>query len=173
MEQKSRKFERKLSNGLKFCLGIFFIYVIVAIFNIRIASEVAIDFFQMFVRIIPILGIVFIVMVVVNLFFTPEKTKKYLGRESGMKGWIYAIVSGILVSGPPYMLYPLLGELKKRGMTNSLLAVFLFNRNVKIPFIPAMIFYFGLKLTIILSVYIIIFSIMNGKVVEALTKETE
>ncbi|MBW2540150.1 MAG: hypothetical protein JRE27_11165 [Deltaproteobacteria bacterium] len=79
----------------------------------------------------------------------------------------------MLVSGPPYVLYPLLGELKKRGMTNSLLAVFLYNRNVKIPFIPAMIYYFGLKFTIILSVYIIIFSIMNGKIMEALTKETE
>ena len=56
-------------------------------------------------------------------------------------------------------------------MRNSLLAVLLYNRNVKIPFIPAMIYYFGLKFTVFISLYIIIFSVLNGKLIEALAGE--
>ena len=125
----------------------------------------------MFLKILPILGVVFMVMIAVNLYFTPKRTQKYLGKESGATGWIYAIVAGIFISGPPYVLYPLLGEMKKRGMRNSLLAVLLYNRNVKIPFIPAMIYYFGLKFTVFISLYIIIFSVLNGKLIEALAGE--
>jgi len=120
---------------------------------------------------LPILGIVFVVMVGINLYFTQSRAKKYLGEKSGIKGWIYAIIFGILISGPPYVLYPLLGDLKKQGMKNSLIAVLLYNRNVKIPFLPALIYYFGLPFTIILSIYILIFSILNGKLIELLVDD--
>ena len=39
-----------------------------------------------------------------------------------------------------------------------------------IPFIPVMIYYFGLEFTLILSVYIVLFSIVNGKIVELFTQ---
>jgi uncharacterized membrane protein YraQ (UPF0718 family) len=96
---------------------------------------------------------------------------KYLGQEAGLKGWLLAIIGGILVSGPPYILFPLLKDLKKKGMSNALLAVFLYNRNVKIPFFPVMIYYFGLTYTVIISFYIIIFSIFNGLLINFFLKE--
>ena len=66
------------------------------------------------------------------------------------------------------MLYPLFGDLQKKGMRNALVAVILYNRNVKIPFIPVMIYYFGYSFTIIISLFIIFFSIFNGMIVELL-----
>jgi len=60
------------------------------------------------------------------------------------------------------MWYPLLADLKEKGMKNSLIATFLYNRAIKIPLIPITIYYFGIKLTIILTIYMIIFSIING-----------
>jgi len=145
------------------------VYLLLAFFDFSFAREAFLNFLSMLVRIIPILGVVFVIMVFTNLFFTKERMDKYLGAGSGKKGWVYAIISGIIVSGPPYVLYPLLGELKKRGMKDSLLAAFLFNRNVKIPFLPVMIFYFGLSFTVIISVYIILFSVLNGVVVSKLS----
>ncbi len=161
----------KISGGTKFLIIILALYSVIAFFNFSIVKSAFSDFSLMFVKIVPVLIIVFIVMVLVNLYFTKERIGKYLGAESGIKGWLYAIVSGILVSGPPYVLFPLLGELKKGGMKNSLSAVFLYNRNVKIPFIPVMIYYFGFNFTIIISLYIILFSILNGKLVGWLVKD--
>lgn len=155
---------------MKFLSIILLIYIIIGVFNFSIIQTAIENFLLMFIKIIPILLVVFVVMILVNIYFTKEKIRKYLGEESGIKGWVYAIISGILVSGPPYVLFPLLGEFKKRGMKNSLLAVFLYNRNVKIPFLPVMVYYFGFGFTLILSLYIIIFSILNGKIIELLIK---
>ncbi|MEA1926129.1 MAG: permease [Patescibacteria group bacterium] len=154
--------KQKIGGGTKFLMAVLILYAVMALSNFQFASEAFLSFLRMLVRITPILIVVFFIIAGVNFYFTPQKVKKYLGHGSGFKGWLYAVISGILVSGPPYILFPLLGELKERGMKNSLLAVFLYNRNVKIPFLPVMVFYFGLSFTVAVSVFIIFFSILNG-----------
>jgi len=159
------KKKNRISGSIRFLLIILILYLIVFLFSISVAKEAFLNFLIMFVKIIPILGMVFLIMMLTNLFFTTERIKKHLGEESGWKGWIYAMIAGIIISGPPYILFPLLGELRKGGMKNSLMAVFLYNRNVKIQFLPVMVYYFGLNFTLILSLYIIIFSIFNGQII--------
>jgi hypothetical protein len=73
-------------------------------------------------------------------------------------------IGSIFISGPPYVLFPFLGELKKYGVKDSLLVAFLNNRNVQPTFLPIMIFYFGIPFTIIVSIYILLFSFINGYV---------
>jgi len=171
MGQTIKKNNKKLSGGIKFFLGVLFIYFVVWILNSDLTGKALIGFWDMFIKIVPLLIFVILIMTVMNLVFTEERTKKYLGESSGIKGWIFAIISGILISGPPYILFPLLGDLKKHGMSDSLVAVFLYNRNVKIQFLPVMVCYFGLKFTIVISVYIVVFSILNGKIIGALIKK--
>ncbi|TRZ78115.1 hypothetical protein D4R87_01340 [bacterium] len=168
--EKSNK--KKISGGMKFFIGVLFAYAIVTLLNFQLAQESISDFLQMFLKIIPILFLVFFIMVATDLYFTKEKVGKYLGEESGIRGWLYAIIAGILVSGPPYILFPLLQGFKEKGVKDSLLAVFLYNRNVKLQFMPVMIYYFGLKFTILVSIYIIIFSVFNGMIVGRLAKQT-
>jgi len=167
------KTKQKISGGMKFFLIVLTIYFISALFNIEVTETAFANFLRMIWKIVPILIFVFFVMILINLYFTEERIKKYFGRRSGIKGWIYTIISGVLISGPPCTLYPLLGELKKHGMKNSLLAVFLYNRNVKIPFIPVMIYYFGLVATVIMPFYIIVFSILNGILVEKIAGQSK
>ncbi len=165
------KNKNKISGGIKFLIVVLIIYSVTALLNFSIIKEAFLNFSQMFIKIIPILIIIFVTMILVNLYFTKDRIGKYLGSKSGIKGWLYAIISGILFSGPPYAFFPLLGELKKGGMKNSLLAVFLYNRNVKIPFLPVTIYYFGLSFTVVLSLYIVMFSILNGKIISWLVKD--
>lgn len=165
MKRKNKK--TKFSTKLLICTLL--IYLAVAIFNFPFAREAFLGFLAMILRVAPILFAVVAIMTFTNLFLTTEKVEKYLGRNSGKKSWLYVIISGVIISGPPYVLYPLLGELKKKGMKDSLLATFLFNRNVKIPFIPVMIYYFGLPFTVIMSTYIILFSVLNGILVSKFT----
>jgi len=122
------------------------------------------------VRIFPVLVVVFGVMFVTNLFFEGKSIVTFLEKGSGLRGWIVAISGGIISSGPIYMWYPLLGDLKERGMKNSLIAAFLYNRAIKIPLLPMMIYYFGWHFTVALSIYMVIFSIVNGVLVQRLTQ---
>ena len=101
-----------------------------------------------------------------NYFLKPKIVIKYLGGESGIKGWILAILFGILSHGSIYVWYPFLKDLRKQGMRLGLLAVFLYNRAVKIPLLPIMILYFGIPFVVVLMVYMIITSIIEGKILE-------
>ncbi|MDA3815660.1 MAG: hypothetical protein PF549_04845, partial [Patescibacteria group bacterium] len=130
------------------------------------------NFLQMAYKIISLLLVlIFPIMFLLNYFVKPEKIKKYFGKQVGFKADLYTTIAGILIVGPPYVLYPMLGDLKKNGMSNRALAIFLYNRNVKIPFIPVMIFYFGLAFTIILSILIIIFGFLSGRIIDFFVEE--
>lgn len=156
---------------MKFFLFVLLAYLLLFFVNYDLAEQAFFNFLEMAKKIMFLLVFVFIIMVIINLIFTKERAIEYLGEDSGIKSWFYAIIGGVLISGPPYILYPMLGELKKRGMSDSLIAVVLYNRNVKIAFLPALVYYFGIKYTIILSLYIILFSILNGLLIKSFVKQ--
>ncbi len=153
---------KKIRLGNKFLLIVLTVYALMAFWDLNLVWEGLVKTLFIFFKLIPILLLVLLVMFLINKYFKVDKVEKYLGVDSGWKGWFYAVISGILISGPPYILFPLLKDLKQKGMKNSLIAVFLYNRNVKIPFLPVMIYYFGLAFTVVISCYIILFSILNG-----------
>jgi hypothetical protein len=49
-----------------------------------------------------------------------------------------------------------------------LIATFLYSRAVKLPLLPLMIHYFGFTYTLVLCIYLVIFAVINGILVEKL-----
>ena len=160
---------KKIWNGyggwlfLALCLLVFFVTLGVD-YNYGVLS------FKMFLQIawnvLPVIIIVFILIFFFNIFLDHKKIVKFLGSRSGVKGWAFAIIAGILSSGPIYMWYPLLEDLRKKGMRDSLAVTFLYNRGVKPPLLPMMVFYFGSWFTVLLTFYMVVFSIVNGFIIE-------
>ncbi len=147
-------------------LGIVLVaYAVLGAVNYGMLGQVVLSFWNLFISVLPIILLVFGLVFLTNLFMTQKRIMKYLGEGSGVRGWILMIVGGIISSGPIYMWYPLLKDLKMKGMKNSLIAVFLYNRALKIFLIPIMIFYFGWVFTILLTLYMIVFSVINGIIV--------
>jgi len=155
----------------KFWLAVLSIYLIAFLVNSDLAWRGLEVTGQTLLKILPIILLIFGIMVLSNLFLTPERVKKHFGHEAGWKGWLYAISFGILVAGPPYALYPMLKQMKEQGLKTNYLAAFLYNRNVKIPLIPAMVYYFGWQFAIIMTILVIIFSIISGVMMEKITGE--
>ena len=83
-------------------------------------------------------------------------------KEKGIRKWFYVIIGGILSSGPIYMWYPLLADLRSKGLNYGLIACFLYNRAIKIPLLPLAIIYFSWQYIIILTLVMITVSIMQG-----------
>ena len=151
---------KNIPGAWKFLTLVIVIYILTLIFIPEVFFE-TLDFSKkIFLEIIPIFIIIFILMALSNYFITPKVIIKHL-KGRGMKKWFFVIVGGILSSGPIYMWYPLLGDLKKKGLNNGLIACFLYNRAIKIPLLPIAIAYFGLNYIIILTVVMIIFSIIQ------------
>ena len=146
-------------------------YVMVGVYDLILLREVLYGLSRLIVRIAPVLLLVFGVMFFLNRFFEPNRIVGFFEKGPALKGWVVAIVGGILSSGPIYMWYPLLSDLKEKGMENSLVAAFLYNRAVKIPLLPMMIYYFGWPFTLVLSFLMVLFSIVNGIIVQRLVCE--
>ena len=98
------------------------------------------------------LVLVFLFMVVLNLFLNPPQFERYAKSGAGVKSRLLTATAGILSSGPIYAWYPLLKELRDRGAAPSLMAIFLVNRAVKPALLPVMISLFGWIFVLLLTV---------------------
>ena len=104
-------------------------------------------------------------MAITNYFITPKFISKHIEKDKGIKKWVFAVIGGILSTGPIYMWYPLLADLKERGLSHGLIACFLYNRAIKIPFLPLLIFYFNWKFVIVLTIAMIFASLVQGMLI--------
>lgn len=125
-------------------------------------------FKNLIIQILPVLILVYFIMLLTNYFVDNKRLKKYMGEDSGVKGWIISIVSGIISIGPVYMWYPLMKDLQNKGIKNKYLVIFLYNRGIKIQWLPMLILYFGLKYSLTLMFVMAIMSIPQGIITEKL-----
>jgi uncharacterized membrane protein YraQ (UPF0718 family) len=115
-----------------------------------------------------VLALVFLLMFLGERFLTPARTRAWLGPSSGMKGWLLAAAAGVLSTGPIYPWYGLLADLRTKGMRTGLVAVLLYARAIKLPLLPLMAHYFGLRYTVVLVLGMVGFSLLNGLAMERL-----
>jgi uncharacterized membrane protein YraQ (UPF0718 family) len=106
-------------------------------------------------------------MAISDYYIKPPFILKHL-TDRGSKKWFFVVIGGILSSGPIYMWYPLLADFKKKGLSDGLIACFLYNRAIKIPLIPIAISYFNYKYIIILCITMILASIIQGLIINKL-----
>jgi uncharacterized membrane protein YraQ (UPF0718 family) len=111
--------------------------------------------------------VVFVMMFLIDMFVDDKKISKYFNKK-GIKAYLIAMIAGVLSHGSSYAWYPLLQSLREKGVKESLIITFLYARSIKIPWIPMMITYFGTGFTVILMVYIMIASIIQGLIVKKL-----
>lgn len=124
-----------------------------------------------FLRIGIALILVFVLIFTLNLFLKPSHLTRFLGKESGIKGVTISALAGIVSVGAIYAWYPLLKELKARGVKTSLIAIFLNNRAVKPVLLPIMISYFGWVYVLIFTLATILSSLACGFLVGVATGE--
>jgi len=162
----------KPSGSNVFLLVVAVLYTALAAYDIALFMEALQAFVDLLGKVVPIMFLVFVMMFVVDLVVEPGTVKKWLGKGSGSVGWGVAVLGGVLSTGPIYVWYPLLEDLRKKGVNDSLVVAFLYARAVKIPMAPMMIYYFGWTFTAVLYVYIIVFSVVNGVLVERLLRDS-
>ncbi|HHH38972.1 MAG TPA: permease [Sedimenticola sp.] len=163
------KTERQGHGGWWFLLGVVLLYGLLALIAPGFAGRSLRHFLAMGRDLLPVLLLVFLFIWLFNLSSgVRKKLVRLSDRESGPKGWLLAVTGGVLSHGPIYPWYPLLRELKAHGVRPALLAAFLYARSVKLPWLPLMAHYFGLRYMLILTGYMVLFSVLNGWLLERL-----
>ena len=141
------------------------LYLITFYFNAQAGKEallVALDTVKM---IAPILLVVFFLMALLNTFIDSKSISRHIGEQSGVRGWIIALVGGILSHGPGYIWYPMLSDLRDHGAKDGLVVAFFYTRSIKLPWLPLMISYFGLAFTVVLTLLVILSAWIQGLIV--------
>jgi len=156
------KFKKNKKNSIRFLVFIVLLYAVIGIFNFDLVVRSLFFFKEVFMKIIPVFLFIFIFNFVLNSFVTQKQINNYIGEASGYKKWIIAIVGGILSAGPIFMWYPVLKDLQKKGISHGFIATFIYNRAIKLAPLPVFIYYFGWKYTLILSLVLIVFSLLQG-----------
>ena len=160
---------KQISGSWYFLIIILLIYLGLFVFKQDIFSSSIIFFYNIILKIIPVFIFVFVLMSLTNYFITPKFVMKHLVKK-GVKKWFFIIIGGILSTGPIYMWYPLLADLKNKGLNYGLIACFLYNRAIKIPLLPIAIFYFGWKYILVLSFVTVFMSVIQGILINKLMR---
>jgi len=156
--------------GVIFLLVVISLYAVAFLVDIKPAQNALAFAARLLYQLLPVLLLVFVLIFVSNLLVKPDWIRSNMGRDSGLRGWIMAVVGGILSVGPIYVWYALLRDLKTNGMRTALIAVFLYNRGLKLPLLPLMIHYFGVAYTLVLAIYMTLFSLLSGILVEKIVE---
>jgi uncharacterized membrane protein YraQ (UPF0718 family) len=107
----------------------------------------------MFLKILPALLSVIIIISIV-LYLTPKELfLKYFGNDSGAMGFVFAALIGSITLIPGFIAYPVCGFLIKNGVSYPVIAVFVTTlMMVGIVTIPIEKKYFGLKVTLMRNI---------------------
>ena len=116
------------------------------------------------------LSMIFVLMLLINLFLNPARVAKFFGKGSGIKGIVLSAAAGIISTGPIYAWYPLLKDLREKGAGDSSIAIFLYNRAVKPFLLPVMVAYFGWLYVVILTILTVLASVAIGYSVDTFMK---
>ncbi|MFW5865862.1 MAG: permease [Nanoarchaeota archaeon] len=144
------------------------IIAISAFQNTTIARDSIMTSADIIISLLPIFLLVIVLMALSIRYVDVKRIGSLLGSSSGMKGKLISIIGGIISTGAIYMWYPLLADLKHKGASHENIAIFLYNRAVKLPLLPLMIGYFGIVFSITLLITIIIFSLIQGNIIRAI-----
>jgi len=106
-------------------------------------------------QILLVLLIVFVFMFILNILLQKKTIKDKIKKSTNSTKYIFSVIGWIFSTGPVYMWYPFLKQLKDNWLNYGHIASFIYARAVKIPFLAVMIFYFGLKYTIIFNTVLI------------------
>lgn len=144
------------------------LYLLTFYLNAEAGKEALREAFKIVKMIAPILLIVFFLMALLNTFIDSKSISKHLGKESGARGWMIALIGGVLSHGPAYIWYPMLSDLRKHGARDGLVIAFFYTRSIKLPWLPLMISYFGFAFTVVLTVFVILGAWIQGWIADKL-----
>jgi len=105
---------------------------------------------MMFLRLLPAILVV-LILVSVLLFIVPnDLIVKYLGENAGFTGYLVAAIVGSIALMPGFIAYPLAGILVHSGVSYPVIAVFITTlMMVGVLTLPVEIKYFGTRISLI------------------------
>jgi len=159
--------------GMKFLSIVLIVYVILLIIETPDTLLAIEKSASILLSLLPLFLLIITITALINYFLKPKQIIKHFGKESGAKGIFYAVVGGIISHGPMYAWYGMLADMRSQGLKDGLIVTFMYARAIKLPLLPFMVDLFGLLFAIIITIYILIAAVLQGKIIDILEKSND
>lgn len=142
-----------------------------------VAPSRAIEALEVSVRsFLQVLPLIFAIMGLVGLiqgWLSRDFIARMLGREGGTKALFLAAISGMVLIGPAYLIFPLLMTIHRQGARWAVIATVLFSYAVKIQMLPLEAGYLGWQFSLARTLLTLLFAVPVGLLVEWLMGEND
>ena len=159
--------------GMKFLSMVLIVYVILLIIETPDTLLAIEKSASILLSLLPLFLLIIMITALINYFLKPKQIIKHFGKDSGAKGIFYAVVGGIISHGPMYAWYGMLADMRSQGLKDGLIVTFMYARAIKLPLLPFMVDLFGLLFAIIITIYILIAAVLQGKIIDILEKSND
>jgi len=156
--------------GIKFLIIVLIAYIVLLFLDTNHALTALQKAGSILLSLLPLFLLIIILTALINYFLKPKQIIKHFGKDSGAKGVFFAIIGGIVSHGPMYAWYGMLQDMRSNGLKDGLIAVFMYARAVKLPLLPFMVDLFGLLFTVVMTLYILIAAVLQGKIIDTAMK---
>jgi uncharacterized membrane protein YraQ (UPF0718 family) len=157
--------------GITFLGLVIFLYLILYFVN----SDKTLQSIEHFIKntwtVVPIFLIVILISALINYYFPKERLSKILQEKSGFQTYLVSLLAGSISMGPLFSWFPLLKNLKEKGLKDGVLVTFIYAKSIKLTLIPIMIGFFGHVYTIIFMLFIAFAAIVQGLLYEFISKK--
>ena len=129
---------------------------------------------QFFIEMMEILPAVTILIGILSVWATQEMVTKYLGKESGFKGFLVALLMGTLPAGPLYVAFPIAKALRMKGASVGNMVTYLsVFAAIKLPQLLMEWRFLGWKFTLLRFPITVVLIYLMSLVVDLIFKKTE
>ncbi len=148
--------------GRPFLLIVIVVYIVLYFVKKDKTLESLRHFGKNTLMIIPIFIFVILLTATINYFYPKDKIAKMLKGKAKHKTYLISLLAGIISHGPIFAWYPLLKNMKDKGLSNGAIVIFTYGKAIKLSLLPVMIGFFGQLYTIIFMLYIAIAALVQG-----------
>jgi len=165
-KQKVKSFK-----GLGFLVFVIFLYVILYFVNSAKTLKSIEHFIKNTWAVLPIFLIVILISALINYYFPKERLTKILQEKSGFQTYLVSLLAGSISMGPLFSWFPLLKNLKEKGLKDGVLVTFIYAKSIKLALLPVMIGFFGQVYSIIFMLFIAVAAVVQGLLYELIAKK--
>lgn len=171
-KQKDKK--KKIIRDYLIMSGIIAVFVVLY-FIFPAKGEVSLkNSWQFFIEMMEILPAVTILIGILSVWTTQKMVTKYLGKESGFKGFLIALLMGTLPAGPLYVAFPVAKALRMKGASVGNMVTYLsVFAAIKLPQLLMEWRFLGWKFTLLRFPITVVLIYLMSLVVDLIFKKTE
>ncbi|MCD6419370.1 MAG: hypothetical protein J7L41_01475 [Synergistetes bacterium] len=125
----------------------------------------------LFFKMLPIFASVVLFSTFLGVFLSPKFIQRFVGKDSGIKGIIIAVILGTVIVGPMWVMFPMFKTFMEKGARVAVVVALVGTFAVKTPWLPYAATFLGWEFVIVSVVLIVCYAVVSGLAMERLLGE--